>query len=151
MVTNKNELLIVCDRNHNSKTEFIIDDINKSEKNIKILFFSLEKEKPYILNEYCLNVNINNLKIIDIPITIEKIKEYIESEKADIVYIDYIQLVGGASHIRDFNIQQHFILDQLNNYANKFNIKIIVTYLLNPQTSNKDIIEDLKDYKILLL
>lgn len=151
MITNNNELLVVCDKNHSSKLEFIMNDINKNRSNNKILFFSLEREKSYLLEKYFLNNNINNLKIVDVPITIEKIKEYLKIENPNIVYIDYIQLVGGATHIRDFNTQQHFILEQLNSYANKFHIKIVAIYLLNSQTSNEDIKEELNNYKILFL
>ena len=151
MKTDKNGLLIVCDRNHSSKIEFIIDNINKNDKNIKVLFFSLERGVKDLLSDYYLDISTDNLKIVDVPITIEKIKEYIRNEQPDIVYIDYIQLVGVATHIRNFNIQQHFILEQLNSYTNKFHIKIIATYLLNSQTSNEDIMEQLKNYKILIL
>ncbi len=151
MISDKNELLIVCDRKHSSKIDYIIDDINRNDKNTKMLFFSLEREKEELLNYYSLNISVDNLVIVDIPMTIEKIGEYIRNYKPDIVYIDYIQLVGGAMHISNFNMQQQFILKELSGYANKFHIKIIATYLLNLQTSNKDVIEALSDYKVLVL
>ena len=151
MELNKYNFVIVCSKDYNEKTEFVIDNIKNNYMDGKILFFSLEHEINGLIKNFMLDIGINNLKIIDTPITIEKIKEIINNYNPKIIYIDYLQLIGGATHIKNFSMQQQFILHELYSYTTKFNTRIVVTYLMSAKTSNNDILEELKNYKVLFI
>lgn len=151
MTLGKGKLLIVCSRNRFDKTKYIIEEIRKGCQTSKILFLSLECGIDDLKNEFMLDLDSKNLKVVDTFITIEEIKDYINSNNPDIVYIDYIQLVGGATHIKNFKTQQQFILQELSNYALNFNTEIVVLYLISYQRNNDELLEELKQYKVSFL
>ena len=116
MKLNEKELMLVGGKAGIGKTRFIVNEVNNSQRDNKVLFISLEASKDKLMYDYKLQVS-NNLTVIDTKINAEELKNYFDKEY-DYVYIDHLGIF--AEDIAD-------TLNKLNNYINEYNLKVFMT------------------------
>ena len=116
MKLNEKELMLVGGKAGIGKTRFIVNEVNNSQRDNKVLFISLEATKDKLMYDYKLQVS-NNLTVIDTKINAEELKNYFDKEY-DYVYIDHLGIF--AEDIAD-------TLNKLNNYINEYNLKVFMT------------------------
>lgn len=124
-MNSKYELVIVTCREGHAKTSLMIESINTQlKKGSKIVFLSYECKKEYIIDRFS---NIDNLVIYDTPISsIEEIRKYIEDNKPDYLYIDYLQIIPNYDKV----------IFELKKLTREYELKIIVNSILKPEYYN---------------
>lgn len=116
MKLNEKELMLVGGKAGIGKTRFIVNEVNNSQRDNKVLFISLEASKDKLMYDYKLQVS-NNLTVIDTKISIDELKNYFDKEY-DYVYIDHLGIF--AEDITE-------TLNKLTNYINEYNLKVFMT------------------------
>lgn len=116
MKLNEKELMLVGGKAGIGKTRFIVNEVNNSQRDNKVLFISLEASKDKLMYDYKLQVS-NNLTVVDTKINIDEFNKYLEKEY-DYVYIDHLGL---------FSDDISATLEKLVNYINEYNIKVFMT------------------------
>ena len=116
MKLNEKELMLVGGKAGIGKTRFIVNEVNNSQRDNKVLFLSLEASKDKLMYDYKLQVS-NNLTVIDTKTNIEDLKNYLEKEY-DYIYIDHLGL---------FTDDITSTLEKLVNYINEYNVKVFMT------------------------
>lgn len=117
MELKEKELMLVGGKAGIGKTRFIVNEVNNSQRDNKVLFISLEASKDKLMYDYNLQVS-NNLTIVDEKVTLDELKELLTKKEYNYVYIDHLGLI--AEDIKD-------TLNTLTNYINEFNIRIFMT------------------------
>ena len=79
MKLNEKELMLVGGKAGIGKTRFIVNEVNNSQRDNKVLFISLEASKDKLMYDYKLQVS-NNLTVIDTKINIDEFNKYLEKE-----------------------------------------------------------------------
>ena len=116
MKLNEKELMLVGGKAGIGKTRFIVNEVNNSQRDNKVLFLSLEASKDKLLYDYKLQVS-NNLTVIDTKTNIDDLKNYLEKEY-DYIYIDHLGL---------FSDDVISTLKKLVDYINEYNVKVFMT------------------------
>ena len=116
MKLNEKELMLVGGKAGIGKTRFIVNEVNNSQRDNKVLFISLEATKDKLMYDYKLQVS-NNLTVIDTKINAEELKNYFDKEY-DYVYIDHLGL---------FSDDVISTLKKLVDYINEYNVKVFMT------------------------
>lgn len=117
------ELMLVGGKAGIGKTRFIVNEVNNSQQDNKVLFISLEASKDKLMYDYKLQVT-NNLTIIDEKISLVEIKEILTKKDYNYLYIDHLGLV--SNDIKE-------TLNILTTYINEFNIRIFMTDFIKLQ------------------
>ena len=135
MALQEKELMLVGGKAGIGKTRFIVNEVNNSQRDNKVLFISMEASKDKLMYDYNLQVS-NNLTIVDERVTLDELKELLTKKEYNYVYIDHLGLI--AEDIKD-------TLNTLTNYINEFNIRIFMTDFIKLQEKddkyNNDIYE----------
>lgn len=143
MALQEKELMLVGGKAGIGKTRFIVNEVNNSQRDNKVLFISLEASKDKLMYDYNLQVS-NNLTIVDEKVTLDELKELLTKKEYNYVYIDHLGLI--AEDIKD-------TLNTLTNYINEFNIRIFMTDFIKLQEKddkyNNDIYENATSIYIL--
>lgn len=149
----KDSLNLLCSRPGIGKTTFALNVINANANTKSIAYFNYELSKDELLKRMnnlfeidCSNKNISVYKY-DYDKTIEDIiNKCIELKKSttglDLVIIDYIELISCKINIvrkKDFN---SYIINELYNLAQEYNISLLVLSQL-PKTEKELTINDL--------
>lgn len=108
--------------------------LNLAKNNRYSIYFSLERAKERIVEEWKKQLGENsyhvlegNTTIIDIPcISLDQIYSILKEQTAEYVFIDYIQLIEGASHLQSRKEEVVFTLHRLKEMAHEFNLSIVV-------------------------
>lgn len=116
MKLNEKELMLVGGKAGIGKTRFIVNEVNNSQRDNKVLFLSLEASKDKLMYDYKLQVS-NNLTVIDTKTNIDDLKNYLEKEY-DYIYIDHLGL---------FSDDVISTLKKLVDYINEYNVKVFMT------------------------
>lgn len=116
MKLNEKELMLVGGKAGIGKTRFIVNEVNNSQRENKVLFLSLEASKDKLMYDYKLQVS-NNLTVIDTKTNIDDLKNYLEKEY-DYIYIDHLGL---------FSDDVTSTLKKLVDYINEYNVKVFMT------------------------
>lgn len=136
---NEKELVLVGGKAGIGKTRFIVNEVNNSQRDNKVLFISLEAPKDKLMYEYKLQIS-NNLTVVDSKLNVEELKKYLENKKISYVYIDYLGLLSENDNIKN-------VLETLTNYINNYNIKVFMTDYI--ATNEKDDKYDNEIYSLL--
>lgn len=143
MALQEKELMLVGGKAGIGKTRFIVNEVNNSQRDNKVLFISMEASKDKLMYDYNLQVS-NNLTIVDERVTLDELKEFLTKKEYNYVYIDHLGLI--AEDIKD-------TLNTLTDYINEFNIRIFMTDFIKLQEKddkyNNDIYENATSIYIL--
>lgn len=143
MALQEKELMLVGGKAGIGKTRFIVNEVNNSQRDNKVLFISMEASKDKLMYDYNLQVS-NNLTIVDEKVTLDELKELLTKKEYNYVYIDHLGLI--AEDIKD-------TLNTLTDYINEFNIRIFMTDFIKLQEKddkyNNDIYENATSIYIL--
>lgn len=110
MKLNEKELMIVGGKAGIGKTRFIVNEVNNSQKENKVLFLSLEASKDKLMYDYNMQMT-NNLSVINNE---EELKENLNKKEYDYLYIDHLGLLKEN-------------LDNIIELINEFNIRVFIT------------------------
>lgn len=110
MKLNEKELMIVGGKAGIGKTRFIVNEVNNSQKENKVLFLSLEASNDKLMYDYNLQMT-NNLTVINKK---EELKDHLTKKEYDYLYIDHLGLLNEN-------------LDNIIELINEFNIKVFMT------------------------
>ena len=149
--SNTPKLVALCGKACTGKTTMAIklSEYLSYNKNLPVVFFSLEMSKEGIINR--LEHNNSNLFIVDtFGISTNDIGQYLRNLKKEkdikFVVIDYLQLVSYNAHkYSNFADELENSCKELKNLVIELNISILVTY--NLPLKNKGIIEDKEKLK----
>lgn len=143
MALQEKKLMLVGGKAGIGKTRFIVNEVNNSQRDNKVLFISMEASKDKLMYDYNLQVS-NNLTIVDEKVTLDELKELLTKKEYNYVYIDHLGLI--AEDIKD-------TLNTLTDYINEFNIRIFMTDFIKLQEKddkyNNDIYENATSIYIL--
>jgi replicative DNA helicase len=155
------ELAVIAARPGMGKTSLMISLAHELSPEKKVLIFSLEESKTNFLKRamsnllrtrtsdidssvaeeyYALKPHIHVIDepVLTVPQVIEQILHYSKEEKADLVFIDYLQLINWSEHKTDFK--------KLKEFALKENVKIIlISQVIRTAEFNEDKRPQLKD------
>lgn len=108
---NEKDLVLVGGKAGIGKTRFIVNEVNNSQRDNKVLFLSLEKTLDELKYDYNIQKS-NNLTILNNK---DELEETLKNQEYNYLYIDHFSLLGDIS------------LETLTNYINEYNIKIFMT------------------------
>ncbi len=108
---NEKDLVLVGGKAGIGKTRFIVNEVNNSQRDNKVLFLSLEKTLDELKYDYNIQKS-NNLTILNNEFDLE---EKLQNHEYDYVYIDHLSLLKDIT------------LEKLFNYINEYNIKVFMT------------------------
>lgn len=123
---NEKDLVLVGGKAGIGKTRFIVNEVNNSQRDNKVLFLSLEKTLDELTYDYNIKKS-NNLTILNNETDLE---EKLQNNEYDYVYIDHFSLLGDTS------------LETLTNYINEYNIKIFMTDFIKINEKDEKYLED---------
>ena len=123
---NEKDLVLVGGKAGIGKTRFIVNEVNNSQRDNKVLFLSLEKTLDELTYDYNIKKS-NNLTILNNETDLE---EKLQNNEYDYVYIDHFSLLGDIS------------LETLTNYINEYNIKIFMTDFIKINEKDEKYLED---------
>ena len=87
------DLVLVGGKAGIGKTRFIVNEVNNSQRDNKVLFLSLEKTLDELTYDYNIKKS-NNLTILNNETDLE---EKLQNNEYDYVYIDHFSLLGDIS------------------------------------------------------
>lgn len=108
---NEKDLVLVGGKAGIGKTRFIVNEVNNSQRDNKVLFLSLEKTLDELKYDYNIQKS-NNLTILNNK---DELEETLKNKEYNYLYIDHFSLLGDIS------------LETLTNYINEYNIKVFMT------------------------
>lgn len=120
------DLVLVGGKAGIGKTRFIVNEVNNSQRENKVLFLSLEKKLDELRYDYNIQRS-NNLTIINNE---NELEETLQKEEYDYLYIDHLSLLGNLS------------LEILTNYINEYSIKIFMTDFIKINEKDEKYLED---------
>jgi len=120
------DLVLVGGKAGIGKTRFIVNEVNNSQRENKVLFLSLEKKLDELRYDYNIQRS-NNLTIINNE---NELEETLQKEEYDYLYIDHFSLLGNLS------------LEILTNYINEYSIKIFMTDFIKINEKDEKYLED---------
>ncbi len=123
---NEKDLVLVGGKAGIGKTRFIVNEVNNSQRDNKVLFLSLEKTLDELKYDYNIQKS-NNLTILNNK---DELEETLKNKKYDYLYIDHFSLLGDLS------------LETLTNYINEYNIKIFMTDFIKITEKDEKYLED---------
>ena len=110
MKLNEKELMLVGGKAGIGKTRFIVNEVNNSQKDNKVLFLSLEASKDKLMYDYNLQIT-NNLTVINNK---EELKENLDKKEYEYLYIDHLGLLKED-------------LDEIVKLIDEYNLKVFIT------------------------
>jgi len=123
---NEKDLVLVGGKAGIGKTRFIVNEVNNSQRDNKVLFLSLEKTLDELKYDYNIQKS-NNLTILN---NTDDLEENLQKKKYDYLYIDLFSLLGDLS------------LETLTNYINEYNIKIFITDFIKINEKDEKYLND---------
>ncbi|MBO5004985.1 MAG: hypothetical protein J6D03_07080 [Clostridia bacterium] len=149
--SNTPKLISLCGKSYTGKTITVIklSEYLSYNKNVPVVFFSLELSKEGIINR--IGHNNSNLFIVDTPgITTDEIGQYVRDLKKEkdikFVVIDYLQLVNyDKSKCLSRDIEIENICKELKKLVVELNVSILFTSYLSSR--GKNLIEDKEKLK----
>lgn len=123
---NEKDLVLVGGKAGIGKTRFIVNEVNNSQRDNKVLFLSLEKTLDELKYDYNIQKS-NNLTILNNK---DELEESLKNKEYDYLYIDHFSLLGDIS------------LETLTNYINEYNIKIFMTDFIKINEKDEKYLED---------
>ncbi|MBE6151271.1 MAG: hypothetical protein E7162_05630 [Firmicutes bacterium] len=123
---NEKDLVLVGGKAGIGKTRFIVNEVNNSQRDNKVLFLSLEKTLDELKYDYNIQKS-NNLTILN---NTDDLEENLQKKKYDYLYIDHFSLLGDLS------------LETLTNYINEYNIKIFMTDFIKINEKDEKYLND---------
>lgn len=128
---NEKDLVLVGGKAGIGKTRFIVNEVNNSQIDNKVLFLSLEKNMDELSYDYNIR-KTNNLTIINQELELE---EKLQNKEYDYVYIDHLSLL------------KNITIETLVNYIENYNIKVFVTDFVKINEKDDKYLDD--KYKLL--
>jgi predicted ATP-dependent serine protease len=128
---NEKDLVLVGGKAGIGKTRFIVNEVNNSQIDNKVLFLSLEKNMDELSYDYNIQ-KTNNLTIINQELELE---EKLQNKEYDYVYIDHLSLLKNVT------------IETLVNYIENYNIKVFVTDFIKINEKDDKYLDD--KYKLL--
>ena len=126
---NEKDLVLVGGKAGIGKTRFIVNEVNNSQRDNKVLFLSLEKTLDELKYDYNIQKS-NNLTILN---NRDELEETLKNKEYNYLYIDHFSLLGDIS------------LETLTNYINEYNIKIFMTDFIKINEKDEKYLEDKYD------
>lgn len=126
---NEKDLVLVGGKAGIGKTRFIVNEVNNSQRDNKVLFLSLEKTLDELKYDYNIQKS-NNLTILNNK---DELEETLKNKEYNYLYIDHFSLLGDIS------------LETLTNYINEYNIKIFMTDFIKINEKDEKYLEDKYD------
>ena len=123
---NEKDLVLVGGKAGIGKTRFIVNEVNNSQIDNKVLFLSLEKNMDELSYDYNIQ-KTNNLTIINQELELE---EKLQNKEYDYVYIDHLSLLKNVT------------IETLVNYIENYNIKIFVTDFIKINEKDDKYLDD---------
>ena len=123
---NEKDLVLVGGKAGIGKTRFIVNEVNNSQRDNKVLFLSLEKTLDELKYDYNIQKS-NNLTILNNK---DELEETLKNKEYNYLYIDHFSLLGDIS------------LETLTNYINEYNIKIFMTDFIKINEKDEKYLED---------
>jgi predicted ATP-dependent serine protease len=125
------DLVLVGGKAGIGKTRFIVNEVNNSQRDNKVLFLSLEKKETELSYDYSLQKS-NNLMIINNE---NELEENLKNNSYDYLYVDHLSLLKDTS------------LETLTNYMNEYNLKIFMTDFIKINEKDEKYLND--EYNLL--
>ena len=123
---NEKDLVLVGGKAGIGKTRFIVNEVNNSQRDNKVLFLSLEKTLDELKYDYNIQKS-NNLTILNNK---DELEETLKNKEYNYLYIDHFSLLGDIS------------LETLTNYINEYNIKVFMTDFIKINEKDEKYLED---------
>lgn len=121
------DLVLIGGKAGIGKTRFIVNEVNNSQRDNKVLFLSLEANLDKLKYDYKLQLS-NNLTVISNK---DELETSLQNKEYDYLYIDHLSLLGDLS-----------ILETLTNYINEYNIKIFMTDFIKINETDEKYLDD---------
>lgn len=133
MKLQEKELMLVGGKAGIGKTRFIVNEVNNSQRDNKVLFISMEASKDKLMYDYNLQIS-NNLTVQDNKVSLDELKELLTKKEYNYVYIDHLGLI--SEDVKG-------TLNTLTDYINEFNIRIFMTDFIKLQEKDDKYDNDL--------